>query len=258
MRPRDAFARGKAAALKALEIDVTLAEGHYALAVIRLYFEWDWPGAEKEFRQAIEISPNSSAMHDGPALWLHVMGHYDEAMAEAQTAVQLDPLSFNALYRLGLVLYECGRNAEAADQLRKALELNPEFGFAANLLALACSAQGRHEEALSVLARTAASPLTRAFMALVHAHAGHREKALEIVQELEREPRLDFAGFVLSAVHGVLGQEDEALKILEQLCEERLGLVVLLNGRRHHSLRNSPRFQDLVRRIGLPQAPSRG
>ena len=258
LRPRDAFARGKVAALKALEIDEGLAEAHLALATILLYFEWDWPGAEKEYRRAIQISPSSSDAHWGYADWYLVMGRYDEAMAEAQTAVQLDPLSIDAIFRLGYALYESGRYAEAAEQFQKALELNPDFDYAAYLLAAACSAQGRHEEALSVLARVADSPATRAYRALVHAYAGHREKALEIAHELERESRSDVAGFVLSAVHGYLGQEDEALRILEKLYEERLGLVTYLNRRRHAPLHSSPRFQDLLRRIGLPQVPSRG
>ena len=256
MRPRDAYARSKAAALKALEIDETLSEAHLVLAYVRMWFEWDWPGAEKEFRQAIEISPNSSDAHVGLTDWLLVMGRDEDAVAEGQTAAQLDPLSFIALFALGLALYECRRDAEAAEQCRMALELNPDYGFAAMLLAAVCSAQEKYEEALGVLAKAADSSSTRAYMALVHALAGRREKALEIAQELESEPRLDFAGFTLSAVHGLLGQEDEALRILEQLCEERLGMVVYLNDRNHESLRDSTRFQDLLRRMGLPQVRS--
>jgi TolB-like protein/Tfp pilus assembly protein PilF len=258
LRPRDAFARGKVAALRALEIDEGLAEAHMALAVVLLYFEWDWPGAEKEYKRAIEISPSSSDAHWAYADWYLVMGRYNEAMAEAQTAVQLDPLSIDAIFRLGMALYESGRYAEAAEQFQKALELNPDFDVAAHLLAVACSAQGKHEEALNALAMVTDRRATQAYRALVHAYAGHREKALEIAYELEREPRPDVAAFVLSAVHGYLGQEDEALRILEKLYEERLGLVTYLNRRRHAPLHSSPRFQDLLRSIGLPQLPSRG
>jgi serine/threonine protein kinase/Tfp pilus assembly protein PilF len=253
IRPRDAFACAKAAALKALETDGALAEAHLALGGVLLYFEWDWPGAEKEFRQAIEISPNSSDMHSGLATWFGTMGRYDEELAEARIAVQLDPLSVNAIYRLGTGFYETRRYAEAAEQLQKALELNPDFVFAAHSLAVSYNAQGKHEEALSVLASTADTPTTRAYMALVHARAGHREKALEIAHELERQPQKDFAALVLSALHGLLGEEDEALTILEDLFEERLGALVLLNRTSYDPLRGSPRFQDLIRRIGLPQ-----
>jgi thioredoxin-like negative regulator of GroEL len=133
------------------------------------------------------------------------------------------------------------------------LELNPDFVFAAHSLAVSYNAQGKHEEALSVLASTADTPTTRAYMALVHARAGHREKALEIAHELERQPQKDFAALVLSALHGLLGEEDEALTILEDLFEERLGALVLLNRTSYDPLRGSPRFQDLIRRIGLPQ-----
>jgi TolB-like protein/Tfp pilus assembly protein PilF len=258
LRPRDAFARAKAAALKALEIDEGLAEAHWALALILLYFEWDWPGAEKEFRRAIEISPSSSDPHTYYADWYVKMGRYGEAMAEAQTAVQLDPLSINAIFRLGHVLWESGRYAEAAEQFQKTLELNPDYDWAAYVLADACSAQGKHEEALRVLARVPDNASARAVTALVHACAGHREKALEIACELEREPRLDTTGFFLSAVHAHLGQEDEALTILEKLYEERLGLLIALNWGIHEPLRSSPRFQNLRRRIGLPPQRTEG
>jgi non-specific serine/threonine protein kinase len=258
LRPRDAFARAKVAVLKALEIDEGLAEAHLALAAILLFFEWDWPGAEKEYKRAIEISPNSSDLHTYYAERFLVMGRYDEAMAEAQTAVQLDPLSINAIYRLGHVLWQSRRHAEAAEQFQKALELNPDFDWAAYLLADACSVLGKHDEALRVLARLPDSPSARAVTALVHACAGRREKALEIACELEREPRLDATGWFLSGVHAHLGQEDEALTILEKLCEERVGMIIWLNTSLHDPLRSSPRFQDLLRRIGLPQIPSRG
>ena len=97
IRPCDAFACAKAAALKAVETDGALAEAHLALGYVLLFFEWDWPGAEKEIRRAIEISPNSSDVHLGLAGWFVVMGRYDDMVNEAQIAVQLDPLSVNAI-----------------------------------------------------------------------------------------------------------------------------------------------------------------
>jgi TolB-like protein/DNA-binding winged helix-turn-helix (wHTH) protein/tetratricopeptide (TPR) repeat protein len=257
-RPRDAFARAKSAALKALEIDRALAEAHAALGCVLLYFEWDWPGAEEQFRQALEISPNSSQLHIELANWFGDMGRFDEMVAEAQIAVQLDPLSANAILTLGAGFYECRRDAEAAEQLQKALEVNPDFFWAAYFLAFLYSAQGRHEQAVSLLASAPDIPITRAYMALSFARGGHRETALEIAHELERQPRRDFVGYVLSAVHGLLGEEDEALTILEELFEERLGAIVFLNHGKHEPLRGSPRFQDLLRRIGLPQVANTG
>ncbi len=253
IRPCDALACAKAAALKAVETDGALAEAHLALGYVLLYFEWDWPGAEKEIRQAIEISPNSSDVHSGLADWFAVMGRYDDMVNEAQIAVQLDPLSVNAIFRLGTGFYDCGRYAEAEEQLQKTLELNPGFVFAAYVLALLYSVQGRHQEALSLLAGAADTPTTRAYMALAHAKAGHREKALEIAHQLELQPRQDFTVFVLSGVHSLLGEEGEALTILERLFEERLPALVYLNDRRYVPLLGSPRFQNLMGRIGLPQ-----
>ena len=258
LRPREAYARGKVAALKALEFDEGLAEAHVAMAWILLYFEWDWPGVEKEYKRAIEIDPSYPGAHYGYSDWLFIMGRYNEALAEAQRAVQLDPLSIQAIFGLGQVLYETDRCAEAAEQFQKALELNPAFDIAAYALAVACSAQGKHEEALNALAMVTDGRATQAYRALVHAYASHREKALEIAHELEREPRPDLATYVLSFVHGYLGQEDEALRILEKLYEERFGLIPWLNRRSFAPLRGSPRFQDLLSRIRLPQVPSRG
>jgi eukaryotic-like serine/threonine-protein kinase len=254
IRPCDAFACAKAAALKAVESDGALAEAHLALGYVLLFFEWNWPGAEKEIRRAIEISPNSSDVHLGLVSWFVVMGRYDEAANEAEIAVQLDPLSVNAIFRLGAGLYECGRYAQAEDQMKKALELHPGFSFAGYVLALLYNVQGRHEEAIRVLAGTADNPITRAYMALAHVRAGDREKALEIVHEAERHPRQDFPALVLSVVHSLLGEEDEAITILERLFEERLPALAYLNGRTYAPLRRSPRFQNLTNRIGLPQA----
>jgi serine/threonine protein kinase/Flp pilus assembly protein TadD len=253
IRPCDAFACAKAAALKAVEIDGTLAEAHLALGYVLLFFEWDWPGAEKEFRQAIEINPNSSDVHLGLASWFTVMGRYDDMVNEVQIAVQLDPLSVNAIFRLGTGFYECRRYAEAEEQLQKALKLHPGFDFAAYVLAMVYSVQGKHEDALRMMATAADTPTTRAYMALAHVRAGHREKALEIVHEAERHPREDFAALVLSVVHGLLGEEDQAITILERLFEERLPALAYLNGRTYAPLRGSPRFQNLFGRIGLPQ-----
>jgi non-specific serine/threonine protein kinase len=258
LRPRDAFARAKAAALKALEVDEGLAEAHLALGAILFYFEWDWPGAEKAYRRAIQTGPNSPDPHWAYAEWFLVMGRCDEAMGEAQTAVRLDPLSINAIYRVGQVLWQSRQHAEAAEQFQKALELNPDFDWAAYLLAYAYGSQGKHDEALRVLARVPDNPSARAFTALVHARAGHREKALKIARELEREPRLDITGYYLSAVHGHLGQEDDALTILEKLYEERLGVLILVSSGLHEPLHSSPRFQDLLRCIGLPPQRTEG
>jgi tetratricopeptide (TPR) repeat protein len=172
---------------------------------------------------------------------------------EAQIAVQLDPLSVNAIFRLGAGFYECQRYAEAEEQFQKALKLHPGFNFAAYVLSIVYGVQGRHEEAISLLDAAADTPITRAYTALAHVRAGDREKALEIVREVERHPRQDFTALVLSVVHGFLGEEDEAITILERLLEERLPALVYLNGRTYAPLRGSPRFQNLIDRIGLPQ-----
>jgi len=253
IRPCDAFACAKAAALKAVETDGAVAEGHLALGYVLLFFEWDWPGAEKEMRRAIEISPNSSDVHMGLTSWFVVMGRYDDMVNEAQIAVQLDPLSVNAIFRLGIGFYECGRYVEAEDQMQNALKLYPGFAFAAYTLALLYSVQGRHKEAIRLLAGVDDTSITQAYMALAHARAGDREKALEIVHEAERHPRQDFPALVLSVVHSVLGEEDEAMTILERLFEERLPALAYLNGRTYAALRGSPRFQNLTNRIGLPR-----
>jgi tetratricopeptide (TPR) repeat protein len=189
----------------------------------------------------------------GLAGWFVVMGRYDDMVNEAQIAVQLDPLSVNAIFRLGTGFYECRRYAEAEEQLQKALKLHPGFDFVTYVLALVYGAQGRHEEALRMMATAADTPISRAYMALAHVRAGDREKALEIVHEAEGHPRQDFAALVLSVVHGFLGEEDEAITILERLFEERLPALVYLNGRTYAPLRGSPRFHNLTGRIGLPQ-----
>jgi TolB-like protein len=126
----EAFPRARAAALKALELDEQLAEAHVSLAAIMYQFDWNWVGAEQEYRRAIALNPNSSEAHFGYGFYLATMGHMDEAIIEAKRALELDPLTPTTNLQLGWVLYYARRHDESIAQLTKTLDLAPDLAFA--------------------------------------------------------------------------------------------------------------------------------
>jgi tetratricopeptide (TPR) repeat protein len=132
--PKEGYPRAKEAALKAMEIDDTLAEGHASLAFVEMQYDWDWSGAEKEFRRAIALNPSYAAAHQWYAIALRHVGRLDEAMAEQKRALELDPLSLIINLALGVEFSSARQNDLAIEQLRKTVDLDPNFVLAYTLL----------------------------------------------------------------------------------------------------------------------------
>ena len=125
--PSEAWPKAKAAAMQALDIDDSLAEAHTSLGLVKEHFEWDWAGAEREFKRAVELNPNSSTAHHWYGDYLSNMGRLEEGMRETKKALELDPLSLITNTTMGWQLYLAGQNDQAVDQLRKVLEIDPKF-----------------------------------------------------------------------------------------------------------------------------------
>lgn len=136
------------AALKALEIDDSLAEAHSSLGIVRLYYEWDWSGAEAALRRALELNPNYAWGHAFWSEWLLIMGRHKEAITEAQLGKELDPLSASLIFNVGKKLCCMRAFDRALEQLQEALELDPNFVWAHTYLAQICAWKGRYEESL--------------------------------------------------------------------------------------------------------------
>ena len=258
LRPAEAFPKAKAAVLKALEINDSLAEAHAFLAAVRLFYDWNWSGAEHACKRAIELNPNYAAAHAVLSDCLFVTGRQEEAMAEAQLAVELDPLSPNLNFGFGQKFWWSGDHERAIEQLKKALEFDANFAWTHIGLARAYASGGMYEESLTACEKVAtllgSNPHTRALRSLILAMAGKTDEAKTILNELNDRPKLDPLALIYSAEScSVLGEKDKAFQFLEAAYEDRVSLLVYLDVRpTFNNIRSDPRFTDLRRRIGLP------
>ncbi|HET7748447.1 MAG TPA: tetratricopeptide repeat protein, partial [Terriglobales bacterium] len=255
----EVFPKAKAAALKALEIDDSLAEAQGALAVVQLSYEWDWSGAEQALRRAIELNPNYAWGRAYWSDWLLARGRYEEAITETQIAIELDPLSAGFIFKLGQKLCYLRDYDRSLEALQKTLELDPNFVWAHAFLAQVYAWKGMYEESLVVCEKVArlfgGNPYSRALRGLILAMADRADEARTILSELRARPKLDTVALVAIADdYSVLGEKDDAFEFLEAAYKERASLMVFLGVRpTFDNIRSDPRFADLLRRIGLPQ-----
>jgi serine/threonine protein kinase/Tfp pilus assembly protein PilF len=254
----EALPRGKAAALKAVELDDSLAEAHASLAFIAETHEWDWATAEREYKRALELNPGYAAGHNWYAGYLMYVGRFEEGIVEAKRARDLDPLSLPVNNALAGRLLLAGREKEAIEQSQKTLEMDPNFAPAHNELGWAYLRKGMNEEAIAEFRKEAAlsgsDPDESIDLGYAYAVVGKRDEAKRILAKLKRKRERSFVPpTALGIISGALGEKDEAFAWLEKAYELRdPQLTYLKVGRRYTPLHSDPRFQDLLRRMGLP------
>jgi TolB-like protein/Flp pilus assembly protein TadD len=253
----ESMPKAKAAALHALELDDSLAEAHASLAMIHWGFDWDMPGAEKEYRRALELAPGYATAHHWYALYLSSLGREPEAFAEMRQAQNLDPLSPIISTNFAWCYYLAHQYEQSIQQARLTLQQFPNFSAAREVLGQAYAENSRGEEAIAELQRfilTAGDdPLTQAELAYVYAVSGKRQEALATLAKLTDEShRNSVPAYAMAIVHAGLGNRDEALQWLDKSYQERDARLVNLKVHpMFDRLRSDPRFQDLLRRIGL-------
>ncbi len=253
---REVLPKARLAAMKALELDDTLAQAHASLAQIHLA-EWNFPQGEKELRQALALDPNDAGTREDYAEFLANMGRLDEAAVEARKAADLDPLWLMHGVLLGDVYYYQGRYDDAIQEYKEVLEMNPDFWRAHGSLAFAYEEKQMYPEALVELQKVSAIfPHTNATAALGQLYAlwGKKEKARQIIRGLQKGSKKEYVSdYWVAAIYAALGEKDEAFRLLENTFAERERWILLVRvDPRFASLRSDPRFQDLLRRIGLP------
>ncbi len=257
--PKEAYPRAKGAATKALELDEALAEAHTSLAAVKSEYEWDWLGAEREFKRALELSPNYATGHHWYSDHLGVMGRHEEGIAESKRAQQLDPLSLIINTVVGLRFYQARRYDEAVEQLRKTLEIDPDFAVAHSLLGHTYEQKGQWETAIAEYRKAirASGGSSYAVPALGHAYAmaGKRDDALRILTDLNQLRKTAYVSpFAIAVIHIALGEKDQAFEWLERAYQEHApGIVLLKVEPALDPLRSDPRFQDLLRRMNFPE-----
>jgi len=256
--PREAYPRAKAAALKALEVDETLAEAHVPLGAAGFAYDWDWVGAEKELRRAIELNPSYATAHNFYAQCLMFMGRHNEALAEIKRAQDLDPVSPINNTVGGMVFFFARRYDEAIAECQRSLELNAGFYPAHLFLAEAYEQERLYDEAISEYRKATAlqegSTRAAAGLARGYAAAGRRTEALKIISDLrELSKRRYVSAYGIAQIYTALGDFDHAWAWLEKAFEERsFQLIWLKVDPTIDALRSDPRFQDLLHRMNFP------
>lgn len=256
---KDAMPKAKTAAQQALAIDDHLAEAYTSLGLIVEQYEWNWREGEKDYRRAIELNPNYSVAHHFYAdSHLAAMGKTDEAIAELRKAHELDPLSPIIESDLGRHLCIAHRYDEAIAQFRKILEVNPDFVLAHDYLSQVYERESLYPEAIAEMQKIKtvdSAPYTRAQLAHIYALAGRTREARQIVDELKETSRRTYVDpWTIAYIYVALGQKDLAFLWLEKAYAVRSpGMTGLKFDPYWDPIRGDPRFQSLLRRVGLSE-----
>ncbi|HET6930331.1 MAG TPA: tetratricopeptide repeat protein, partial [Candidatus Acidoferrum sp.] len=269
--PKDFLPEARDAALKALQLDPNLAEAHTSLANVRMVLDWDWNGAEGEFKRAIQLNPNYSPAHNWYAHYLVAMGRFDEGVAEANRALELDPFSAFTMDFAEWAYYLARRYDLAIQLSHKSMEVSPEFPWAHYDLGQVNERTGRPDEAIPEYLRAeelfGMSQDRLAELRKVYQRSGAKgywSKNLELCEQAFRQPRklgsvsgFGFCDYMTNTdaatIQVRLGEYDAAIAPLEKAYSNHNGNILYLNvDSLWDPIRSDPRFRDLVRRMGLP------
>ena len=259
--PNEAFPKAKAAAMRALQIDDKLADAHTSLAHIKCVYEWDWAGAEREFRRAIELDPNYATAHHWYGFDLAAVERFDEAVTEIRKAQAIDPLSLIINSSAGYIFFWARQYDQSIEEERKTLEIDPNFVLAHGRLAQSYEQKGMNKEAVEEYLKAETllggnqeeiAALRQAFT--VSGMRGFWQKQLDLL--LERSKRQHVSAAIIGQYYARLGEREQAFQWLEKAYQERDGLMIWLRvDPRWDGLRSDPRFADIVRRVGLEPNP---
>ena len=254
--PREAYPRAKAAAAKALALDENSAEAYASLCWIRVHFDWDWPAAGRDCTRALELDPNSVDAAARASDYYLLMGRTDEALVLLRRAVERDPRAAAAYTSLGWGYFFSRRYDDSIGAFQKALALNPMEAYAWEALGQAYVEKKMYPEALNAYARDAAlqNESDVFYRAYVYGKAGQRDKALKALEEMKQLwKRGKMPPGALAFIYEGLGDKDQTFQWLEKAFEERdtAWFPMIKVSPMSDPLRADPRFQDLIRRVGL-------
>jgi adenylate cyclase len=234
-----------------------LAEAHGVMATAMLRLDWDWLGAEREYRRAIELNPSLvDSGHNEYAIYLSFRGRHDEAIREIELAHELDPLAMLPNISAGMIYMRARQYDRAIEQFRNVLDLNSKNAGARIWLGQAYVHKAMYQEALAEIQKaidiTEGNSISKAHLAWAYAMAGRKSEAVKIIGELKDFPNQE--PVLMAAVYAALGEMDRAFMSLETAHEKRDQLLLALKVEQaFDSLRSDPRYAELLRRVGFPQ-----
>jgi serine/threonine protein kinase/tetratricopeptide (TPR) repeat protein len=256
--PKDAFPKGKMAAMQALRLDPHLGEAHTPLAAVLWLQDWQWPEAQREFERSLALNPAHPTANHWYAEYLMIIGRHTEAIERMKKSQELDPLSLIISVAIGWAFYMARRYDEALEQLRRTVELDPNYPVTYWILGLLLRKMGRYQLAIAEgeqgVKLSGGSPLMNAALAQTFATAGRKEKAIQILDHLTNLTKQKYvAPYFFAGIHIGLGEDERAIEYLEKSYEEHSHWLIYLHlDPSMDSMRSNPRFQDLQRRVGLP------
>jgi DNA-binding winged helix-turn-helix (wHTH) protein/TolB-like protein/tetratricopeptide (TPR) repeat protein len=252
--PSEAMPKAKMYAERALQIDQSLSDVRYQVAWVKMLFEWDWTGAEADFKRALELNPNHADAHFGYATFLSLMGRRDEALAELETAKQISPINIIG----SNVLYRTGEYDRALLEANKALEFNPKRISSLQWAAMVYEYKGMYPEAIAIFERARQvedTPELKAFEAHTFALMGKRDEALKVIEELKEisdQHQRYVSPFYIATIYAGLGEKNQALVWLEKAYQDRsFWIATLKTNPQFDGLRGDSRFQELLRRVNF-------
>jgi len=263
LAPTTGYPKVRDAALKALQIDSSLAEPHNSLGVVAWAYDRDWTKAEQEFQRAADLNPDSIATHEDRGFFLMTRMRFDESIAEGQQAIELNPASASLNTALGYFYFAAQRYEDAATSLKKAIDLDPDYPFSRAVLAADYALDGKREQALAEcsnlreIALSGKDPLVSGITAYAFAVLGSRHEAQEILSHLKNLSSERYVDpYEIAAVYAGLGEEDAAMQWLERAYREHSMSVVFFNSDPFLLKLHSDRlFQELVSKAGLSPSP---
>jgi len=255
--PRDGCEKAKAELKNALELDGERAEAHGSLGWIKMHYDWDLPGAENELRRALELNPNYSQAHHQYAHFLTATGRMTEALAESKRALELDPYGVRVNSHQGWHYLYARDYDQAIRDFQRTLAMEPTDGYSRRYLAIAYEQKGMYSDALTELQKTspgqAQTPVMRAALGHAYALAGNHREALAILNELETKAKQQYVSALdIALIYLGMGERRLALDWLEKAYHEHSWFLIYLKvDPRFDALRSDPRFQNIVRRVGM-------
>ena len=257
--PREILLKARENVTRALEIDQNLSEAHSTLGAVKGRLELDWPGAESEQKLAIELNPNNAIAHFRYGMGLAHVGRFNEAEAEIQKSLVIDPFSIVTRKAVPLILYWSRRNDEAITEYQKVVEMAPDFPLAQRELGLAYQQKGMYQEALEQLQKSLALPgnyftaMNTADIGYLYAVWGKKSEARKVLEQLIHKSEKGYASaYEIAVVYTGLGEKDKALELFNKAYEDRNFWLSSVKGDpRLDGLRSDPRFTDLLRRLKI-------